>query len=211
MSLKQGLIKKTDAISLFLRIFAAAIIFLPPPAFAAASVNGSTGIINVPTADVLRKGRVSYGAYWLEDGNRENIVLGLDNRFEIGASSEPLNEGKTSVQLKFALRQEGVLKAGLAAGIDHIAGSGEKSPYIAATKTLPFGIRVTSGIGEGHYNGLFGAVEAQIVSGGKKRALLLAEHDGSTLNYGVRFTRQNVGAELGWRAKKMFFGVTGNF
>lgn len=183
---------------------------------AAPSLAGSTGMIDNPSADVLREGQLSAGYYHGVEGNQFAFAAHVAPQTEIGAVVFPAQGGEhVGLNAKFSLRQERVNTPAVAVGVEDIAGYRDTSWYAVASKSLPFGIRLHAGVGSGRFNGLFGGVEKQLnslsVLPGKylPSAALMAEFDGRQMNYGLRFAvAPGVKLDGGWRKHGSYFGIS---
>jgi hypothetical protein len=168
------------------------------PALAAPSVNGPTGLINSPTADVLRDGQVSLGYYHLKDGGVGTFNTNIASNVEIGVTGFRYDgqDNKNYLNAKFGVVPETVLTPGLAIGVEDISNHDERSVYAVASKALPFGFRIHAGTGNGRYDGrLFAGIEKTfnpigLVTGSNAfpATTLIAEYDGRTMNYGARMS-----------------------
>lgn len=167
------------------------------PAFAAPSVNGATGLINNPTADVLRDGQFSLGYYHLKDGGVGSFNTNIAPNLEVGVAGFRYDGQKNEnyVNAKFSLVRETVLTPGLSIGAEDIAGHNQRSVYAVASKALPFGFRIHAGTGNGRFNGVFGGIEKtinplSIITGNNAfpATTLIAEYDGKDMNYGARLS-----------------------
>jgi len=172
-----------------------ALLLTTAPALAAPSINGSTGLINNPTADVLRPGQISLGYYHLKDGGAGSFNTNVAPNLEIAVAAFRYDgqSNKNYFNAKFAVMPETVLTPGLAIGIEDIANSDQRSPYAVASKALPFGFRIHAGTGGGRFNGVFAGIEKtinpiSIITGNNAfpATTLIAEYDGKTMNYGAR-------------------------
>jgi len=137
------------------------IMLLPAWTAAAPSLQGSTGNIVVPSADVLRLGQFDLG-YYHETGEKTAVAaVGISRNWELSAARREREHGTdyTAVNLKYAVAQESITEPGLAIGVEDISAEGDRSLYVVASKGLPFGIRLHAGCGNGSYGGLFYAVE----------------------------------------------------
>lgn len=174
-----------------------ALFMITTPVLAAPSVNGSTGLINNPTSDVLRSGQFSLGYYNLKDGGVGSFTTNLAPNLEVGVAGFRY-DGKNSenyINAKFALVPESVLTPGLSIGVEDMANHGERSLYAVASKALPFGFRIHAGAGNGRFNGGFASIEKTINplgvltgSNAFPATTLIAEYDGKTMNYGARLS-----------------------
>jgi len=167
------------------------------PVLAAPSVNGPTGLINTPTADVLRPGQLSLGYYHLQDGGVGSFNTNVAPNLELGVAAFRYDgqSNKNYVNAKFAVVPETILLPGLAIGVEDISNSEQRSVYAVASKALPFGFRVHAGTGGGRFNGVFAGIEKtinplSIITGTNAfpATTLIAEYDGKTMNYGARLS-----------------------
>lgn len=188
-------------------------------ASAAPSINGSTGLIDTPTADTLRTGGFSLGYYDLKGAKTGSFIVGVAPRWEIGvAGFRPDAGGSTDSQVnaKLSLLPETVITPGLAVGVEDIAGQRERSSYVVATKGLPFGFRLNAGVGNGRYDGVFAGLEKTInpvgfLTGGNTfpATTLIAEYDGHTMNYGARVSIiPGLKLDAGWRDHDFYVGAS---
>jgi len=187
-------------------------------AHAASSVNGSTGLINIPTADVLRQNQIGLGYYNLNGGGCGIFNTNLGDQLELGVAGfrfDDTNRNNTFVNAKYGLLSEGVLTPGVAVGIEDIGGQVQRTEYIVASKALPFGFRIHAGLGNGNFGGVFAAVEktlnpVSVISGNNTfpATTLIAEYDGRVMNYGARISLiPGLKFDAGWRNHKTFFGI----
>ncbi len=187
--------------------------------FAAPSVNGSTGLINNPTADVLREGQFSLGYYHLEEGGSGSFNFNLAKNLEVGVTGFRYDDSKsnrTFFNAKWGMLPETVITPGLAIGVEDIANETDRTFYVAASKALPLGFRIHAGVGNGRYDGLFAAVEKTInpisvLTGNNAfpATTLIAEYDGKNMNYGARLSIiPGLKADAGWRNHEPYFGLT---
>lgn len=167
------------------------------PVFAAPSVNGPTGLINNPTADVLRDGQISLGYYNLKNGGVGSFNTNIAPNLEIGVAGFRYDgqDNENYVNAKFSLVRETVLTPGFSIGAEDIAGRSQRSVYAVASKGLPFGFRIHAGTGNGRFNGVFAGIEKtinplSIITGNNAfpATTLIAEYDGKDMNYGARLS-----------------------
>lgn len=185
---------------------------------AAPSVNGPTGMINNPSADVLREGQVSLGYYHLKDGGVGVFNTHLAENLEIGISGFRYDnqDNKTYLNAKLALAPETILTPGLAIGVMDAADSSQRSLYAVASKALPFGFRMHVGTGNGRFHGVFAGIEKTInpisIVTGKNAfpaTTLIAEFDGKNMNYGARMSIiPGLKVDAGWRDHATYFGLS---
>lgn len=187
-------------------------------AAAAPSINGSTGLINTPSADVLREGQFSLGYYNTNDGGVGVFNTNLAKNLEIGVAGFRYDNesNKNYLNAKFSLLPESVLSPGLAIGIEDAAGKTDRSYYAVASKGLPLGFRIHAGVGNGRYDGVFAGIEktinpVSILTGNSTfpATTLIAEYDGRDMNYGVRMSIiPGLKLDAGWRHDKTYVGMT---
>lgn len=167
------------------------------PAMAAPSVNGSTGLINNPSADVLRPGQMSLGYYHLKNGGVGSFNTNIMPNLELGVAGFRYDgqENKNYVNAKFALLPESVLTPGIAVGGEDLGNHSERSLYAVASKALPLGFRLHVGAGNGRFHGGFASLEKvinpiSIITGNNvfPTTTLIAEYDGKNMNYGARLS-----------------------
>ena len=190
------------------------------PVYAAPSVNGSTGLINTPTADVLQEGQFALGYYHLKDGGVGTFNMNLTGKLEVGAAgfrydSESGRQDHTYVNAKYGLVPETVLTPGVAIGVEDIADLDKRTAYVSASKALPFGFRIHAGVGNGRYDGVFAALEKTIsplglLTGNNvfPATTLIAEWDGNNMNYGARMAVvPGLKLDVGHREHQTYFGA----
>lgn len=187
------------------------------PVFAAPSVNGSTGLINNPSADVLREGEFSLGYYHLKDGGVGIFNTNVLPKLELGVAGFRYDgrDNENYINAKFSVVPETVLSPGLALGVEDISGSNKRSAYAVASKALPLGFRIHAGVGDGRFNGVFGGIEKTInpigITGNNAfpATTLIAEYDGKNMNYGARMSIvPGLKLDAGWRNHDGYFGVS---
>lgn len=200
-----------------LLLSAAILLSLTNMTYAASSTSGSTGMIDTPTADVLREGQVSLGYYNLHEGKTASVGFHAAKNLEVSVARTDFDfEGKkTYVNAKYALKSEGVLTPGIAIGVEDIADKGDRTAYAVVSKGLPLGFRANVGIGNGRYDGMFYALEKNITPFGIKGVFpdttLIIEHDGHDMNYGMRMSIvPGLKVNAGWRDKETYVGITYN-
>lgn len=188
------------------------------PAVAAPSVNGPTGLINTPSADVLRPGQISLGYYHLKDGGVGTFNTNLLPNLEIGVSGFRYDkeDNKNYLNAKFSVVPETVLTPGLAVGGEDIGNRSERSLYAVASKALPLGFRLHVGTGNGRFHGGFASLEKtinplSIITGNSvfPATTLIAEYDGNTMNYGARLSIvSGLKLDAGVRNHNSYIGIS---
>jgi hypothetical protein len=185
---------------------------------AAPSVNGSTGLLDNPSADVLRPGQFAVGYYNLKDGGVGVFNMNIAPNLELGVAGFRMDDhagNDTLINAKFGLAPETVLTPGVAIGVEDVANSRERTCYAVASKALPLGFRIHAGVGNGRYNGVFAALEKTInpilVTGNDifPATTLIAEYDGDHMNYGARMSIvPGLKVDGGWRDSKWYVGMS---
>jgi hypothetical protein len=195
------------------------IMMLSATVSAAPSVNGSTGQINNPSADVLREGQFALGYYHLNDGGVGVFNMNLAPNLEAGVAGfrfDNSSDNSTLINAKLAIAQESVLTPGIAVGVEDIANRQQRSAYAVASKSLPFGFRIHAGVGNGRYDGVFASLEKtinpiSIITGNNTfpATTLIMEYDGKNMNYGARMSIvPGLKVDAGWRDHAAYVGMS---
>lgn len=195
----------------------ALLVSLTNAAYAAPAITGSTGMIDTPTADVLREGQVSLGYYNLHEGKTASIGFHATENLEITAAwtTFDFSDKKTYVNAKYAVKPEGVLTPGIAIGVEDIANKDDRTAYAVVSKGLPLGFRAHVGIGNGRYDGVFYALEKNItplaIKGVFPDTTMIVENDAHHMNYGMRMSIvPGLKVNAGWRDRETYVGLTYN-
>lgn len=195
-------------------------LFLTTPGAAAPSISGSTGMIRIPTADVVRTGQFSAGYYYWQDHGAAVATVGLPARIEVSASAPWGNASSDAlmVNAKYNLTPESLLMPAVAVGVEDIGGRGQVSAYGVLSKALPFGIRVHIGAGTGRFGGMFGAIEKVLnptsirkKTSGFPVTSIIVEMDGAKMNYGARMRlARGLRLDAGWLGKeeRIYLGLS---
>lgn len=188
------------------------------PVAAAPTVNGSTGLINTPSSDVLREGQFSLGYYNLHEGKAGSFGIGIAPKLELSVAAFDYDRrsNETYLNAKFGVLPESVMTPGLAIGIEDMADETDRSFYAVASKGLPLGFRIHAGVGNGRYDGFFAGIEkvlnpVSVVTGNSvfPTTSLIAEYDGHDMNFGARLTLvSGLKVDAGWRHDKTYVGAT---
>lgn len=163
-------------------------------AAAAPSQKGSTGFLNIPTADVTGLGQMTVGLHYtgnsefesdgvglasLTYGLASGVEVGVGTRAEMGLTGWPI----LKAQIVPETRRDPALAIGYEDG----------AIYGVVTKTSAPGLRWALGLGSERFNALFGGVSITLnpvsvsSSGGSLPVVrLLAEFDGRQMNVGAR-------------------------
>ncbi len=188
------------------------------PADAAATPEGRSGLINIPTAYVLKPFHGGTGYFNFPGGDSFSGNIAVLPRVELGYSRWR-SESSRDYNLysgKVVLLEELVLRPAIAIGVDDIGGKLDRSYYLTVSKQGPWGIRLHLGARSGASNGLFYAMEKQIrLTDDWRKKLpfipifnLALEYDGQHFNYGA-YVRNKHGfrLDLGWRDERFYYGV----
>ena len=196
----------------------AALLLTTGMAQAAPTVTGSTGMLYTPTADVLRDGHFSLGYHHLEDGDAYTVGYGMSNAWEISAATIDYNgdHGRDLyLNTKFSLMSENVVRPGIAIGMEDALDEYDRTFYAVASKTLPLGLRIHAGVGDGRFDGVFGGIEKTFnplgVTGSSifPATTLSAEYDGKEMIYGLRLAIvPGLKAHAAWRDGDTYVGLT---
>ena len=181
---------------------------------AAPTTNGPTGLIDMPTSDVVRTNQLELGYYNLNNEKFEVFALPLAKNIEVSGSVRYKDQAHRleTINAKYNIRQEGILKPGLAIGVD-IPNNDAKSIYAVSSKALPFGLRLNAGIGTHRYKDGFVGLETRLIPlsrGGEFPDMsLMVEHIDKKTSYGIRMaTARGLQISAGWRDRKPFWGIT---
>lgn len=164
-------------------------------AWAGPSPDGMMGNISTPSADVLRPGQYGVGFYAVNGGVLTMAAVAPIRGVELGIAELPSRGEQSSitrVDIKTTLLSEAILLPGVVLGVEDATNEWERSPYIAVSKTGPWGFRLHTGVGGGRFDGAFAAVEKTFRPSRHPHArkfaptTLLLEYDGHDMNYGVR-------------------------
>ena len=195
-------------------------LLLATSASAAPSTTGSTGMIRIPTADVLQIGHFAAGYYYWRDHGAAVAAVGLPAGIEVSAAAPWYNGGSAqwNVNAKINLANESLLKPAISIGIEDLGGQQQQSFYGVISKALPFGIRVHLGVGNGRFSGAFGAIEKVLNPHSvRKKAVgfpvtsIIVEMDGRKTNYGARMKlARGLRLDAGWlgREERLYLGLT---
>ena len=193
------------------------VLFMTATTTAAPSLQGSTGLINTQSADVLQEGQFSLGLDHGREGSVQNVVVGIVPRLEMGVTGIHYHGvgNKTLLNAKYSLLSEEILIPGIAVGVEDAFNQNHRTEYAVVSKTLPFGFRIHGGGGNGRYHGAFAGIEKTInpfglLTGSNTfpATTLIAEYDGSTMNYGARLSiMPGLKVEGGWRSHAAYYGI----
>ena len=183
-----------------LYVVVAVLLLLVVPAWAqpAPTFEGPTGLIFVPTADVIGMGEFNVGGALAQlegvDANWISANVGLLPQLEVGATRMKPEGGdaETMVNAKFRLAQPTLTATTISVGAIDITDQVDRSLYAVLSHDLSVvtmlggedftNPRVHVGIGGGQLNGLFAG--AQITYDDKVE--LMAEYDTEDINLGAR-------------------------
>ncbi len=168
---------------------------LPAAALAAPALNGSSGLLSSPSADVLAGGNFSLAVWQGRGWQRQSAAIGLGGGLEF-AHGRKQEKGFLFEQnsFKLALQNEGLLLPGIAVG-----GESGGAYYGMLSKFLPGGYRLHLGFGNGRFDGAFGGVEKVLnpprlkdknASGGPIVKAVF-DFDGDLMHYALRAAWKN--------------------
>ena len=178
------------------------------------SLNGATGLLELPTADVVKKESFGIGLYSADDVKIRNMGYGLAEKLEVSFANEKHDiEQINKFNVKYVLLSETVLTPGLAVGINDLTGKSERSTFAVVSKGLPLGFRVHAGIGSGDFEKGFVALEKNITpllgANVFPSTTLLVEYNDNNINYGMRMSIvPDLKLNLGRSDHKTFIGLT---
>lgn len=178
------------------------------------SLNGATGLLELPTADVVKKESFGIGVYSADDVKIRNMGYGLAEKLEVSFANEKQDiEQINKFNVKYVLLSETVLTPGLAVGINDLTGKSERSTFAVVSKGLPLGFRVHAGIGSGDFEKGFVALEKNITpllgANVFPSTTLLVEYNDDNINYGMRMSIvPDLKLNLGRSDHKTFIGLT---
>ena len=197
--------------------FVCALLLIGSPVAAAPSINGSTGLINTPSADVLHEGQFSLGYYNLKGGGAGIVTFNMARNLEVGATGFQYDgqDNKFLLNAKYAVVPETILSPGLSIGVEDALDKKGRTAFAAVSKTLPFGFRIHAGVGNGRIDGMFYALEKTInpigISGsrGFPTTTLMLEYDGQHTNYGARMAiAKGLKMDAGWKNSNFYVGLS---
>lgn len=172
------------------------------PAAAAPTVYGPTGLMFVPTADVLPNGGFNFALHRFGEGNFLTFNTSLMDNLEFGVTAVSWDGGHwdggrwvdgtdARANVKFRLLPESRTSPALAVGVSDLADDHGRGAYVVLTKSLPqVGFRGTIGLNQdGLIAGLSKELNPVSISksgkGSRPGATFLIDVDGSALNLGV--------------------------
>lgn len=168
---------------------------------AAPSFRGYSGLVVVPTADVLEEGDWDAGVMTEDiddiDVNDIFVNYGIQEGLEVGINSflpVEADDRETLVNAKYQLMPETESRASVAFGLIDLTDEVEATAYMVVSKSLVRGIRafdsdITNlrghiGFGGGRLDGMFLGLSAFIGN----RAMFSVEWDSTDINLGFKFT-----------------------
>ena len=198
--------------------FVCAFVLMCSPVDAAPSLNGPTGLINTPSADVLHDGQFSLGYYNLKGGGAGIVTFNMARNLEVGAAGFEYDrqDNKFLLNAKYAVLPETILSPGISIGVEDALDKKGRTAFAAVSKTLPFGFRVHAGVGNGRIDGMFYALEKTVnpigLLGGSKgfpTTTLMVEYDGQHNNYGARMAiAKGLKMDAGWKNRDVYIGLS---
>jgi len=167
-------------------------------AMAAQSFFGYSGLIGIPTTEVLSPASASLGGYWLHSNGGSSASVfaaeaGVFPGLEVGLSViKPEHfDSETAFNAKFRVIPETLVTPGVAVGVFDVGSNLDTTAYAVVGKSLsvPGASSLASAsaylgfAGGGGVDGVFGGLSATV---GNKLTLMV-EHDTNDVNFGARF------------------------
>jgi hypothetical protein len=129
-----------------------------------ASGGGFSGLINIPTADILSTNQATIGYQLIDNGDKVLLNYGIENNIEFGLTGywydEERNNGDDSdlfLNVKMRFMEENSNQPALAMGIV------DEDLYITASKNLDYyDLRGHIGVGNGGFDGVFAGLSKTI-------------------------------------------------
>lgn len=176
---------KITKVTLTLMLF---MTFFTLPVLAAPNLQGETGNLVTPSADLMRQGEFHVALIKApKDTNAYAIAVALDNNVELSAIHQ---DKDTLLGLKYAVVGEKIALPGIALGVSDLTGKYDRSYYLVISKTLPLGFRLHGGIGTNQYKKGMLALEAKLnptgITGVFPDTSLFVENINSEIAYGIR-------------------------
>ena len=173
---------------------------------AAPSLEGETGNLKTPSADLMRSGQFHAGWYSAGELHGLSAAVPLTNMAELSLQQSRLHgQVYTAAGIKYQLRSEGVYTPGIAVGAEDITAERQRSVYAVVSKTFPYGVRLHAGIGSGRLDHGFAALEVRLLPklqpGVFPDATVYAEQVEEHGVYGMRLAL--------FRGAKLSFGIDG--
>ncbi len=169
-----------------------AVFGLSLPGLAAPTVVGPTGLMLVPTADVLPNGGFNFALHRWEEVNYLTFNTSMLDNLEFGVTAVSWkNDSDARANIKFRLMNETRQAPALAVGVTDLTDDHHRSAYVVLTKNLPeAGFRGTVGLdSDGLIAGLSKELNPVSISKSGKRGApsttFMLEFDDSALNVGV--------------------------
>jgi hypothetical protein len=162
------------------------------PGLAAPTVQGPTGLMFVPTADVLPNGGFNFALHRRYETNWLTFNTSLLDNLEFGVTvASGKNSSDTRANVKFRLLEETRQGPALAVGVTDLADDRGRNAYVVLTKSLSqLGFRGSIGIdGNGLLAGLSKELNPVLISKGGRRGTpevtFLLDLDHHALSVGV--------------------------
>jgi hypothetical protein len=159
------------------------------------NANPTTGLVNIPIAEVLPLEGVRVGAYSTENSDETGVVaFSPAPRVELGVLA--IDRETLTLNGQYLAWHAG--PSALAVGVQNLSQAGpdsgpvgDRSLYAVWSQELGSFVRAHGGAGTGRFDGLFGGAEVRL----GRLLQLSAEYDGQQTNYGARISI-NPGAAL---------------
>ncbi len=188
---------------------------LAVPCEAKILLSSTSGVINVPSANVRSLGHVSFIAQYTEDVTALGANAAVLPGVEIAYSRLNPKHGDdfNMYSAKYQFMPETVTTPAVAVGLEDFGDKVDRSAYVVATKEGPWGFRAHAGVGTGRFQNGFVAMEKQFKVNSEVFNLSLAsEYDGHNFNYGATVPLGKMAqAEIGMRSNDLYVGVKSTF
>lgn len=166
---------------------------LTAAATAVPNLVGPTGLLLTPTAQTLQEDEYNLSAATIEGGDSLGYAMnyGVRPNLEVGFTRLP--DAETIINAKYAIQPETARRIGIAAGVVDLTNQETTSIYAVGSKhvnikglygvnNFQFSLGLAGGGDNSTPHGLFGGATFDI----DKFATVILEHDGNSLNYGLR-------------------------
>ena len=183
-----------------LLLVAAVLITLPVVASASPSVFGPTGLVSIPTAEVVGMMHWSAGITAVERDHSNDLTLicgnfGITPSLELGVTREKPegHSAETLLNAKYRVLQPILGGTSLSIGAIDATDQLDSTPYVVLSHDIGAGYlfkegeltspQIHIGVGGGMLDGIFAGVSATV----SDTVSLMAEYDSEDINIGVRF------------------------
>lgn len=182
--LKQVQSKAAPLRALALFALAAGVVLAALPA-SAGTISGATGLIDVPSADVLGEGELELGVRYTGGELGLSAVYGIWDEVEVGVNNTRAGEHGVGFVFKGVLLRETDSLPAVAIGLEN------GRSYAVASKRVAPRVRLHAGYGAGQMQGLFAGISYALTTvraggAGVPATTLFGEYTPKGLNAGAR-------------------------